>query len=123
MITELRIYTIKRGMMPAWLAAWNDAAQRNLASGIRVELAAYDPESMGTFVWLRSFRDEEDRQRREQALYGSDWWREVGDAVMANVVTWEARVLTTVAVRDDHGSLVSVSEGSAPDDLFPPDGT
>jgi hypothetical protein len=68
---------------------------------------------MGTFVFLRSFRGEEERRRQEEAFYGSDWWREVGDQVMNDVVTWESRLLATVAVRDASGRPVDVLDPEA----------
>ena len=49
----MRTYTIKRGMMESWLRDWREAMERNIALGIRVEWAGFDPESMGTFVLLR----------------------------------------------------------------------
>jgi len=112
-ITELRTYIIKRGRMESWLRNWREAMERNMALGIRVEWAGFDTESMGTFIFLRSFRNLEERTRQEEAFYGSDWWREVGDGVMSDVVTWESRLLDTAAVRDSAGELVDVLEPEA----------
>lgn len=112
-ITELRTYIIKRGRMESWLRNWREAMKRNLALGIRVEWAGFDPESMGTFIFLRSFRNLDERTHQEEAFYGSDWWREVGDGVMSDVVTWESRLLDTAAVRDSAGQLVDVLEPEA----------
>ena len=97
MITELRTYIIKRGMMESWLRHWRQAMDRNIALGIRVEWAGSDPESMGTFVFLRSFRDEEERRRLEKAFYEGEWWRSVSEEVMTHVVTWESRLFETAA--------------------------
>jgi hypothetical protein len=122
MITELRTYTIKRGMMESWLELWEDAARHNVDEGIRVEFAGFAPDSMGTFIWLRPFRDEADRQRRESSLYGSEWWREVGDHFMSHVVNWEARVLETAFLRTEAHGLVRVFGSTDIESFFPSGG-
>jgi hypothetical protein len=118
MITELRTYTIKRGMMESWIELWEDAARHNVDEGIRVEFAGFVPDSMGTFIWLRSFRDESDRQRREANLYGSDWWRDVGDHFMSHVVNWEATVLETAFVRNNDQEIERVLGSTDVEALF-----
>jgi hypothetical protein len=119
-ITELRTYTIKRGRMESWLRHWREAMDRNIALGIRVEWAGFDPESMGTFVFLRSFRDEEERRRLEQAFYQGDWWRNVSDEVMSHVLTWESRLFNTAVVRGPDGELADAMHSDTVDRLFPP---
>jgi hypothetical protein len=119
-ISELRTYTIKRGMMESWLRHWRVAMDRNIALGIRVEWAGFDPESMGTFVFLRSFRDEEERQRLEEAFYAGDWWRSVSDEVMSHVVNWESRLMQTVAVTQGSDGLLDVLQPDVDvEELFP----
>lgn len=120
MITELRTYTIKRGMMESWLRHWRAAMDRNIALGIRVEWAGIDPESMGTFVFLRSFRDEEERRRLEHAFYEGEWWRSVSDEVMSHVVNWESRLFDTAAARGPDDELVDAQQPTTVDRLFPP---
>ena len=119
-ITELRTYTIKRGMMESWLRHWREAMDRNVALGIRVEWAGFDPESQGTFVFLRSFRDEEERRRLEQAFYEGEWWKSVSDEVMSHVVTWESRLFDTAAARGPEGELADTLQADTVDRLFPP---
>lgn len=120
MISELRTYTIKRGMMESWLGHWRVAMDRNIALGIRVEWAGFDPESMGTFVFLRSFRDEEERQQLEEAFYAGDWWRSVSDEVMSHVVNWESRLMQTVAVTQGSDGLLDVLQPDVDvEELFP----
>jgi hypothetical protein len=119
-ITELRTYTIKRGMMESWLRHWHEAMDHNIALGIRVEWAGFDPESMGTFIFLRSFRDEEERRRLEEAFYEGEWWRSVSDEVMSHVVTWESRLCSTAAVRGPTGKLIDTLRPDAAEPLFSP---
>lgn len=113
MITELRTYTIKRGMMPAWLELFAEAIVQNHALGIRIEFAGIDPNNMGTFIWARTFRDENERVELLTQLYGSEWWQRVGDHFMSHVVNYEVRLLQTAFVREGNTSIVSVfnSEG------------
>ena len=120
MITELRTYTIKRGMMQSWLGHWREAMDHNIALGIRVEWAGFDPESMGTFIFLRSFRNEEERRRLEEAFYEGEWWRGVSDEVMSHVVNWESQVFDTAAARGPDGELTDTMQPDTVDRLFPP---
>ena len=108
MITELRTYHIKRGHMAEWFERWAESAAKNVELGIRIEFAGVDPESQGTFIWARSFADEEERQRLSGALYGSEWWKAHGDDVMSHVVTYEVRLLRTAFQHDDASGFVSV---------------
>jgi NIPSNAP len=110
-ISEIRTYTIKRHMMPVWLQLFEEAAAHNLEHGIRLDFAGIDPESMGTFIWVRTFRDEQDRQEREAALYGSEWWQRVSDEVMAHVVNYEVRVVQTAFLRTPDGGFENVFDG------------
>ena len=119
MITELRTYTIRRGRMESWLRHWREAMDRNIALGIRVEWAGFDPESMGTFIFLRSFRDEDERRRLEAEFYEGEWWKNVGDEVMGDVLNWESRLMQTAAVGSP-GGLIDVLDPDADiEPLFP----
>ena len=125
MITELRRYRIRPGRMASWLAFFAEAARENERCGIRVEYAGVDNET-GTFVWLRSFADEDDRVRRKDAFYGSDWWLEREAFAMHHVVEYDVTFLDAVLVRGG-GPVEAVPwpapgapAGSNPDG--PPDG-
>jgi hypothetical protein len=119
-ISEVRTYTIKRGMMESWVRHWREAMEHNIALGIRVEWAGFDPESMGTFVFIRSFRNEEERRRLEEAFYEGDWWRSVSDEVMSHVLNWESRLFFTAAARGPGGELADTLQPDTVDRLFPP---
>jgi hypothetical protein len=69
-ITELRPYRIKSERLDSWLAFFAEAARENERHGSRVEYAGVDVET-STFVWLRTFADEADREARKDAFYGS----------------------------------------------------
>jgi len=99
MITELRRYRIKPGRLESWIAFFVEAARENEGHGIRVEYAGVDAET-GTFVWLRSFVDEADRQARKDAFYGSAWWVEREAFAMDHVIEYDVTFLDAAFYRD-----------------------
>jgi NIPSNAP protein len=98
-ITELRRYRIKPERLDSWLAFFAEAARENERHGIRVEYAGVDRETC-TFVWLRGFADEADREARKAAFYGSDWWTEREAFAMDHVLEYEVTFLDAAIVRD-----------------------
>jgi hypothetical protein len=124
-ITELRRYRIKPDRLESWLAFFAEAARENERHGSRVEYAGVDPET-STFVWLRSFADEADRQARKDSFYGSDWWLEREAFAMGHVIEYDVTFLDATLVRDG-GALTAIPwpasgepAGGRPDG--PPDG-
>ena len=99
MITELRRYRIKPGRLESWLTFFGEAARENERHGSRVEYAGVDTET-GTFIWLRSFADEADRQARKDAFYGSDWWVEREAFAKDHVVEYDVTFLDAALFRD-----------------------
>jgi hypothetical protein len=97
--------------MPAWLSHFEEAVRHQESHGIRVEFGAIDPENQGTFIFARSFEDEDERQRKTAEFYGADWWSGISDDVMANVVNYEVRVLRTAFIRDDSGKVITIPLG------------
>jgi len=125
-ITELRRYRIRDGKMASWVEFFREAARRNEAGGSQVEFVGVDPET-GTFIWLRTYADEADREHRKAAFYGADWWSENEAFAMDHVVEYDVTFLET-AMHREGGRLTSVPRpaagerpGSRPAD-DPPDG-
>jgi hypothetical protein len=59
MITQLRIYTINRGMFDSWIELWNTNVVPTSASyGVHV-LGAWVNRPQNEFIWLREFDTEE----------------------------------------------------------------
>jgi hypothetical protein len=98
-ITELRRYRIKPGRIDSWITFFAEAARENERRGIRVEYAGVDAET-GTFVWLRSFVDEADRQARKDAFYGCEWWVEREAFAMDHVLEYDVTFLDAALYRD-----------------------
>jgi hypothetical protein len=125
MITELRRYRIKRDRMSWWIAFFEEAARRNEAGGSRIEFAGVDRDT-STFVWLRTYADEADRESRKATFYGADWWQENEATAMDNVLEYDVVFLDTV-IRREGGAMTILPwsidgerPGTRPDG--PPDG-
>ena len=59
MITQVRIYTINRGMMDSWIEVWNtNVVPTSARFGVRV-LAAWVNRAQNEFIWVREFETEE----------------------------------------------------------------
>jgi hypothetical protein len=104
LITELRRYRLKPGAIDSWLGFFRETLDQSERHGIRVEYAGFDAET-GTFVWLRSFADEADRERRKSAFYGDTWWTEREAFAMSHVLEYEVTFLDAAIVREG-GELV-----------------
>lgn len=125
MITELRRYRLRPEMVESWLGFFRDTLAQSERHGIRVEYAGLEA-GTSTFIWLRSFVDEADRERRKGAFYGDAWWTEREAFAMGHVLEYEVTFLDAAIVREG-GELVSQRypahgepAGSRPD--TPPDG-
>ena len=59
MITEVRIYTINRGMMDSWIDIFNEKIVPTSASyGVSV-LSAWVNRPQNEFIWVRQYKTEE----------------------------------------------------------------
>jgi hypothetical protein len=104
-ITEFRRYRLKADRVDSWLRFFEETLALSERHGIRVEYAGLDAET-NTFVWLRSFADEEDRVRRKAAFYGDAWWAERESFAMDHVLEYDVTFLDAAIVREG-GELVS----------------
>ena len=76
MITEVRIYTINRGMMDSWIEAFNKHIVPTSASyGVSV-LSAWVNRQQNEFIWVRQYETEEALKvyetSPERAAYSSE---------------------------------------------------
>ncbi|MBI3953240.1 MAG: NIPSNAP family protein [Chloroflexi bacterium] len=92
-VHELRIYTINRGMMDAWLACFQkDVAPLSKQFGIPI-VASWTNTDRTEFIWVRTFADEDDRKRRTESLYGSSAWEQMKDRVRSHIAKTEVRAV------------------------------
>ena len=103
MIAQLRTYTINKGMMDDWLKVFReDIVPLCRSMGIGVESAWVNDE--GTqFTWIRTFEDADDIERKEAAMYGSEWWDENVTFVRSHLAHREFTVVNPVVIRIGNG--------------------
>lgn len=96
MIAQLRTYTINKGMMDDWLKVFReDIVPLCRSMGIGVESAWVNDEAT-QFTWIRTFEDAEDIERKEAAMYGSEWWDENVTFVRSHLAHREFTVVNPV---------------------------
>jgi quinol monooxygenase YgiN len=67
MVTQVRIYTINRGMLDSWIKHFNENIVPTSAKyGVRV-LAAWVNRPQNEFIWVRTFEDEDTLKRYESS--------------------------------------------------------
>ena len=73
-IAHLRTYTINKGMLSNWLNLFQTELYervRETQMGMPV-LSVNDEDTK--FIWIRTYKDEDDLKTKEEAFYGSDYW-------------------------------------------------
>ena len=74
MTSQLRIYTINRGMMDQWVKLFTETlVPMQEKHGIKIE-GMWVSEDSTQFIWIRSFTNSEDVKAKEAAFYGSPEW-------------------------------------------------
>jgi hypothetical protein len=101
MIFELRIYRIKSGCMDEWVRLMdNTIIPFQTEKGMQVIGSFVSVDQENEYVWMRRFRDEEERSKLYDAVYGSDTWKNeirpaIGDMLLREKT--EARLLEATA--------------------------
>ena len=109
MISQLRIYTINKGMTYQWVKHFTGVLvpmQENL--GIKIG-GMWVNEDKNQFIWTRSFADAEDLKVKEAAFYGSSEWA----ATVAHTRSHTARTVVQAmepAVKTDGDGLTIGNE-------------
>jgi len=96
MVSQLRIYTINRGMMDAWLKFYLDKIvpiYRMLEIPIEATWVNADRTE---FVWVRSFDSVEDLERKEKAYYASAERKALGDTPLDYIAKVEVKLVLPV---------------------------
>ncbi|HLF72540.1 MAG TPA: NIPSNAP family protein [Dehalococcoidia bacterium] len=90
MIAELRIYTINRGEMDAFLAHFKDqTVSLHEQVGIPI-VATWVNRPQNEFIWMRTYANEEERQAKQKAFL--DAARAAGVVLGGHVAKMEVRV-------------------------------
>ncbi|MEX2229627.1 MAG: NIPSNAP family protein [Dehalococcoidia bacterium] len=78
MLFELRQYTIRPGQRENWVRCMEDEVIPFQVSKGMVILGSFVGEGDdSTYVWIRRFKDEAERERLYEAVYQSDHWKNV----------------------------------------------
>ncbi|MQG38861.1 MAG: hypothetical protein FI718_02590 [SAR202 cluster bacterium] len=73
-VAHLRTYTINKGMLSDWLNLFQTELYgrvKQTKMGMPV-LSVNDEDTK--FIWVRTYKDEDDLKTKEEAFYGSDYW-------------------------------------------------
>jgi quinol monooxygenase YgiN len=67
MMTQVRIYTINRGMLDSWIKLFNDKIVPTSATfGVNV-IGAWVNRPQNEFIWVRTFKDEDTLKKYEES--------------------------------------------------------
>ena len=96
MISQLRTYTINRGMMASWIKLFNEQLLPMQQSfGMKID-AAWVNEDQTEFIWVRSFSDAEAMNRQEAAFYASPEWLAVREDARAHHAKTRFEIINSV---------------------------
>ena len=93
MVSQLRIYTINRGMMDSWLNLFHKHLKPNHEKyGIPIESSWVNADRT-EFIWVRSFDNVEVIQAKEDEYYSSPERIALGDQPKDHIAKTEVRVV------------------------------
>lgn len=96
MIAEVRIYTINKGMMDAFITLFNEQlAPIHAQCGIKI-LGAWANRPQNEFIWIRSFENEADREQKTKAYMASPARQAIGDKPQQLEAKIEVRVVEDI---------------------------
>ena len=92
-VSQLRIYTINRGMMDSWLSLFHKHLKPNHEKyGIPIE-STWVNVNRTEFIWVRSFDTVEAIQAKEDEYYSSPERIALGDQPQTHIAKTEVRVV------------------------------
>ena len=96
MISQLRVYTINRGKMDAWLKFYMEnivPIYQKLEIPIEATWVNADRTE---FVWVRSFDSVEDLERKEKAYYATEERKALGNTPLDYIAKIEIKLIEPV---------------------------
>jgi hypothetical protein len=112
MISQLRIYTINKGMTDQWVKHFTEVLvpmQENL--GIKIG-GMWVNEDKNQFIWTRSFADAEDLKAKEAAFYGSSEWAATVDHTRSHTARTVVQAMAPAVKTDGDGLTVGTEKVS-----------
>ena len=96
MVSQLRIYTINRGMMDSWLKLFEEHIRPlHQKLGIPVERSWVNADRT-EFLWVRTFNSVEEIPEKEAAYFASPERTALGDFPTSHIAKMEVRVIEAV---------------------------
>ncbi|MCI0858353.1 MAG: NIPSNAP family protein [Chloroflexi bacterium] len=96
MVSQLRIYTINRGMMDSWLKLFEEHIRPlHQKLGIPVERSWVNADRT-EFLWVRTFNSVEEIPEKEAAYFASPERTALGDIPTSHIAKIEVRVIEAV---------------------------
>ena len=96
MVSQLRIYTINRGMMDSWLKLFEEHIRPlHEKLGIPVERSWVNADRT-EFLWVRTFNSVEEIPEKEAAYFASPERTALGDIPTSHIAKIEVRVIEAV---------------------------
>jgi len=96
MVSQLRIYTINRGMMDSWLKLFEEHI-RPIHDGIGIPVeASWVNADRSEFIWVRTFNSVEEIPEKEAAFSASPGRQALGDLPTSHIAKMEVRVIERV---------------------------
>ncbi len=96
MVSQLRTYTINRGMMDSWLKVFDEEI-RPIHDKIGMPISAtWVNADRNEFIWIRSFNSAEEIPEKEAAYFASDERKALGDRPTSHIAKIEVKVIETV---------------------------
>lgn len=111
-VVEIRSYNLKPGARAGFHRLF-EAEALPLLRRFKVDVVAYGPSlhDEDSYYLMRSFSSIEERQKGEDAFYGTDEWRQgPREAVLAAILSY-----TTVVIHLDDATLQGLRQHSGPD--------
>ena len=97
MVSQLRIYTINRGMMDSWVKLFHEQLKPNHEKyGIPIE-ATWVNADRTEFIWIRSFESLEAIPQKEAVYYSSPERKALGDLPQTHIAKIEVRIIERAA--------------------------
>ncbi len=85
MTSQLRMYTVNRGMMDEWVKLFTQTlVPMQEKHGIKIE-GMWVSDDGTQFIWIRSFTNAEDVKVKEATFYGSPGWSAVMDHARSHI--------------------------------------
>ncbi len=96
MVSQLRVYTINRGMMDSWLQLFEEHIRPvHSRLGMPVERTWVNADRT-EFLWVRSFKNAEEIPDKEAAYFSSPERTALGDRPQQHIAKMEVKVIEPV---------------------------